>query len=97
MEELACITEAWILSLSSDGNTGYFLEVDLLYPSALHSEHSDSPLAYESIEVNGTQLSIYQRSVLRDLILKDNPDLSEEQVNAIRQNISSTIGTSSII
>ena len=81
-EDLACITEARIRSLPPDGNTGYFLEVDLLYHSELHSEHSSYPLAPERIAVKGTQLSAYQRSVLRDQMLKDNSDLSEEQNSA---------------
>ena len=82
-EELASITEDWILSLAPDCDTGYFLEVDLIYPREVHSKHSDYPLAPEKIAIKGTQLSPYQRNVLRTQILKEaDNDLTEEQVNA---------------
>ena len=34
-----------ILSVDPQGETGFFIECDLSYPSSLHSEHSDFPMA----------------------------------------------------
>ena len=81
-EELADITEAWILRLKANSDIGYFLEVDLDYPSELHSWHSDYPLAPEKVVVEGSQLSDFQKNVLRAQMLEDDPELSEEQLIA---------------
>jgi hypothetical protein len=37
------------LNVDDHSPTGYFLEVDLVYPDALHDEHGDYPLAAESL------------------------------------------------
>ena len=34
-----------ILSVDPQGETGFFIECDITYPSSLHSEHSDFPMA----------------------------------------------------
>ena len=46
-----------ILSIPQDGDTGYFLEVDLDYPKNLHREHNSLPLAPENIVITRDMLS----------------------------------------
>lgn len=35
-----------VCSIPDDNPVGYFLEVDLEYPSSIHDSHSDYPLSY---------------------------------------------------
>ena len=49
----------WILSISENSSIGYFLEVDLEYPSELHHFHNDYPLAPEKLEISSDMLSKY--------------------------------------
>ena len=46
-------------SISENGSVGYFLEVDLEYPSKLHDFHNDYPLAPEKLEISSDMLSKY--------------------------------------
>ena len=46
-------------SISENSSTGYFLEVNLEYPSALHDSHNDYPLAPEKLEISFDMLSRY--------------------------------------
>ena len=46
-------------SVSSKSDVGYFLEVDLKYPSELHDLHNHYPLAPEELRVNSDMLSDY--------------------------------------
>ena len=46
-----------ILSIPQDGDTGYFLEVDLNYPKCPHREHNSLPLAPENIDITRDMLS----------------------------------------
>ena len=43
---------------------GYFLEVDLEYPEALHELHNDFPLAPEKLTVSSDLLSKYCKKLL---------------------------------
>ena len=53
-----------------DGEVGYMLEVDLLYPPELHDLHNDLPLAPESMVVQEEMLSPYQLQMKESLGLK---------------------------
>jgi hypothetical protein len=46
-------------SIDDEAATGYILEVDLKYPSALHDNHNDFPLAAEPLKVSSEMLSPY--------------------------------------
>ena len=46
-----------IMNVPRDGDTGFFLEVDLDYPKCLHREHNAMPLAPENIVITREMLS----------------------------------------
>ena len=46
-----------IMNVPRDGDTGFFLEVDLSYPKCLHREHNAMPLAPENIVITRDMLS----------------------------------------
>ena len=50
-----------ISTIKDDGDIGYFFEVDLKYPKALHNSHNDYPLAAEHLSIDGEMLSPYQQ------------------------------------
>lgn len=54
-----------ILATPPDSNTGYALDVEIEYPKSLHDEHSDLPMAPESVKTEIDWLSPYQRYLLR--------------------------------
>ena len=60
---IATLTVDWIASLAWDSEDGYIFEVDLS-PTNL-DKFSDYPLAPERKSVSGTQLSPFQRKILR--------------------------------
>ncbi|CAG2251529.1 unnamed protein product [Mytilus edulis] len=56
-----------ITKLKADGSDGYIFEVDLEYPSSLHSSHSDFPLAPERKHIQVEHLSPYSKELLQNL------------------------------
>ena len=58
-----------LLETPPDASTGYFLEVDLDYPTSLHAEHNDYPLAPEKMAVTKDMMSPYQQKLVEDLEL----------------------------
>ena len=51
------IAEFDLLSIPSDGDTGYIVERDLTYPDELHDLHNDYPMAPEHMTVSKDMLS----------------------------------------
>ena len=49
-----------IIQTSDEIDVGYFVMVDLNYPSNLHGCHNDSPLAAEKLKIDAEMLSQYQ-------------------------------------
>lgn len=50
---------------SDNDECGYFLKVDLSYPSSLHKKHDTFPLAPEHLQIPLEQLSSFQQSYLK--------------------------------
>ena len=59
-------TEA-VLSTSKDADHGFILEVDLDYPTSLHRQHNDYPLAPEKLKVEKHWMSPYQQKLIEEL------------------------------
>ena len=66
----AKMTLSKIRSLPHDSERGYILEVDMHLPEELHEKMSYYPVAPEKKPVIGTQLSQYQRQVLRENMIE---------------------------
>ena len=49
-----------IMQISDESDVGYFVMVDLNYPSNLHDCHNDFPLAAEKLKIDSEMLSQYQ-------------------------------------
>ena len=64
------INQLDIMTIADDSDTGFILEVDLDYPSILHEEHNDYPMAVESINVTEDMLSPFTKDLGKDLKLK---------------------------
>ena len=47
----------------ADSSVGFFVEVDLTYPSCIHDEHYDFPLAHEKLFIKDDWLSPYSRKL----------------------------------
>jgi hypothetical protein len=50
-----------VTNMSDKQETGYILEVDLVYPKPLHRNHNSFPLAPEHQTINDSMLSPYAR------------------------------------
>lgn len=53
--------------IDTEKNTGYILEVDLIYPENLHDLHSEFPLAPEFSQIEYNNLSPYCKKVYRNV------------------------------
>lgn len=62
-----------VMSISEENSVGYILEVDLEYPQQLHNEHSDYPLAPESMIVTDEMLSPHSKRLKDELNIKGKP------------------------
>ena len=60
-----------VMKVGDDAEEGYIQEVDLEYPSHLHDQHADYPLAPEHIQVTRDILSPYVKSIAEELNLKE--------------------------
>jgi len=56
-----------IMDIGEDDEIGYIFDVELSYPSKLHDEHNDYPLAPESFEVSADLHSPYMKELLEKL------------------------------
>ena len=72
--------------LSDDDEDGYILEVDLHYPTSLHNQHDDYPLAPESLVFDRSMYSPTQRSVFPESApqKKLTPNLQDKVKYAVR-------------
>ncbi len=57
--------------VSEEGDTGYILTVDLVYPEELHEAHNGYPLAAEQLNVTYSDLSEYSRRCLSEIYRKN--------------------------
>ena len=58
------ITLSQILQTDDDSPVGYFVEVDLEYPSSMQDEHNDFPLAPEKLTIKQSWLSSFAQSLV---------------------------------
>ena len=56
-----------ILETPADADHGFILEVDLDYPTSLHRQHNDYPLAPEKLKVEKHWMSPYQKMLIDGL------------------------------
>ena len=66
------ITSLKLEDLCDDNEDGYIYEVDLHYPTKLHDQHDDYPLAPESLVIDREMYSPTQQSVFPDSALTPN-------------------------
>ena len=72
-----------ILDTPDDGSTGYIIEADLTYPSKLHKDHREFPLAPEKIKIFPSMLGEYQEKCQERLNL---PPKTSEKLTATFQD-----------
>ena len=56
-----------ILETPANADHGFILEVDLDYPTSLHRQHNDYPLAPEKLTITKDQMSPYQQKLIDEL------------------------------
>ena len=56
-----------ILETPADADHGFILEVDLDYPTSLHRQHNDYPLAPEKLTITKDQMFPYQQKLIDEL------------------------------
>ncbi|XP_053206582.1 uncharacterized protein LOC128390835 [Panonychus citri] len=57
----------FFLTIHDEAETGYILEVDLLYPETLHNLHNDFPLAPHKLVISDEMLSPTAKKILKQL------------------------------
>ena len=60
----------WV-SIDLNGDTGYFVEVDMEYPESIWEQTKDFPLAPENIDITHDMLSPFQKSALKNIYNKE--------------------------
>ncbi|GBO40233.1 hypothetical protein AVEN_160617-1 [Araneus ventricosus] len=78
------IQEFDLMSVQSDSNVGYILEVDLYYPPELHSEHNSFPMAPNHETITFDMLSAYQKEICEKLNIKIN-EKNKKLLNAFNE------------
>jgi len=71
VEDAEKLTEDDIMKINTEGDKGYFLEVDLEYPESLHDLHNNYPLAPEKIVVDNDMLSPFSLGMKEKLNISD--------------------------
>ena len=66
MEEEAFLSTDWTV-FDENSETGYILEVDLLYPEHLHLDHSSLPLAPHRMTLTEKEISPFSMQCLQEL------------------------------
>ena len=67
-----------ILQTAADADYGFFLEVDLSYPEAVHDKLSDFPPAPS--KTHPSRLSPFQREMIGQNIRASHPEWTEEKI-----------------
>ena len=58
--------ESLVETYKSNNTVGYFVEVDLNYPTSIHDNHSDFPLAPEKLIIRDDWLSPYSKKIAQN-------------------------------
>ena len=61
------LTSDDIMKMGDEDDKGYFLEVDLEYPTNIHNLHDQYPLAPDHIKIDENMLSDFQKNLAKDL------------------------------
>ena len=62
-ERLINVDKFDVMLINEKSDTGYFLEVDFVYPDELHELNNDYPLAPEKLAVSSDMLSEYCKKI----------------------------------
>ena len=67
-----------ILTTAADADYGFFIKVDLHYPTSVHEKLNDYPPAPS--KTHPSNLSPFQREMIRQNVRASHPDWSEEKI-----------------
>lgn len=71
-------TTQHIINLDTEGETGYYFEVDLNYPSEIHRKTEDFPLAPETAPVTEEMLSDYMKQLYQNIMTRRRTQNNEQ-------------------